>query len=110
MGADLQVQLPPLAGALTQIGGQVAVVDFLTLEHARAVSRLYNPMWNPDLDLSQRLLAFYHDEFKLHQGEWLLSHTGHEYILDETFRWQDMPSHETQYRHPYDGRRAEEHS
>ena len=85
-------------------------IDFITMEHARSVSRLYNPMWTPDLDLSQRLLAFYHDEFKLHQGEWLISHTGHEYILDETFRWQDMPSHETQYRHPYDGRRAEEHS
>lgn len=84
-------------------------IDFLTLEHARAVSRLYNPMWNPDLDLSQRLLAFYHDEFKLYQGEWLISHTGHEYILDETFRWEDIASHQTQYKHPYDGRRGEEH-
>jgi hypothetical protein len=77
-------------------------IEFSTPEHARSVSRLYNPMWNPDLDLSQRLLAFYHDEFKLHEGEWLI-------ILDETFRWEDVASHRTQYHHPYDGRRAEEH-
>jgi hypothetical protein len=84
-------------------------IDFVTSEHARSVSRLYNPMWSPDADLSLRLLAFYHDEFRLLDGKWLISHTGHEYILDEAFGWKDVPSHRTQYHHPYDGRRAEEH-
>lgn len=84
-------------------------IDFIAPDHARSVSRLYNPMWHPETNVSQRLLAFYHDEFRLHEGEWLISHTGHEYILDETFTWADVPSHRTQYRHPHDGRRSSEH-
>ena len=84
-------------------------IEFVAPDHAKATSRLYNPMLFKQMNQLHLLLAFYHDEFKLHEGEWLISHTGHEYILDETFRWEDVASHRTQYHHPYDGRRAEEH-
>jgi len=94
----------PANPVVTVHAAECIEIEFVSETHARSTSRLYNPMWNPELDLSHRLLAFYHDEFRVHEGRWLISHTGHEYVLDETFLWKDVSSHETHYSHPFRGR------
>ena len=47
------------------------------------------------------LLAFYHDEFKRVGGAWKISYSGHEYIYDDTFGLEDIPSHKILYAHPF---------
>ena len=76
-------------------------IEFLTPDHARTVSRLYNPMWFRDGDQLHLLLAFYHDEYKRVNGEWKISHSGHEYIYDDTFTRTDLSSHQVLYSHPF---------
>ena len=34
-------------------------------------------------------------------GEWKISHSGHEYLYDETFKRSDLPSHEVLYSPPF---------
>ncbi|MCH2169233.1 nuclear transport factor 2 family protein [Myxococcota bacterium] len=76
-------------------------IDFVTPDHAKTTSRLYNPMWFRPDDQLHLLLAFYHDEFKRVNGQWKISHTGHEYIYDDTFTRSDLPSHQVLYSHPF---------
>ncbi|NRA07874.1 MAG: nuclear transport factor 2 family protein [Myxococcales bacterium] len=76
-------------------------IDFVTPDHAKASSRLYNPMWFRGDDQLHLLLAFYHDEFRRVDDEWKISHSGHEYIYDDTFTRSDLPSHEVLYSHPF---------
>lgn len=59
---------------------------------ARGTWRLYNPVWFRHTGHSYLLLAFYHDEYRKVDGEWKISHTGHEYVLEEAFDRKDVPS------------------
>jgi hypothetical protein len=76
-------------------------IEFLSEEHAKATSRLYNPMLFKQDSQLHLLLAFYHDEFKRVDGEWRISFSGHEYIYDDTFGLEDLPSHQVLYSHPF---------
>lgn len=77
-------------------------IDFVTPHRAKATSRLYNPMWFRSEDQLRLLLAFYQDEFRRVDGEWKISHTGHEFVYDDTFTRSDLPSHKVLYSHPFE--------
>lgn len=77
-------------------------IDFMTADHAKAASRLYNPMCFPSDDQFRRLLAFYPDVFRRVDEEWKISHTGHESIYDDTFTRTDLTSHQVLYPHPFE--------
>ena len=68
---------------------------------AKGTWRLYNPVIFRHTNHSYLLLAFYHDEFKRVDGEWKISFSGHEYIYDDTFGLEDLPSHQVLYAHPF---------
>ena len=72
---------------------------------ARGTWRLYNPVWFRDGNRGYRLLAFYHDEYQKIDGEWKISYTSHEYILEESFDRADLPSLDASAVHSF--RRAE---
>ena len=76
-------------------------IEFVAPDHAKATSRLYNPMLFKQMNQLHLLLAFYHDEFKRVNGEWKISYSGHEYIYDDTFELGDLPSHQVRYAHPF---------
>ena len=76
-------------------------IEFVTKAHAKTTSRLYNPMLFKQGNQMHLLLAFYHDEFKRVGGEWKISYTGHEYIYDDNFGLDDLPSHKVLYTHPF---------
>ena len=76
-------------------------IEFLSEDHAKGTSRLYNPMWFRDGDQLHLLLAFYRDEFKRTDDGWRISHSGHEYLYDDTFTRTDLPSHQVLYSHPF---------
>lgn len=59
---------------------------------AKGTWRLYNPVFFRHTDHSYMLLAFYHDEYGKIDGQWKISHTGHEYLLEEFFDRKDIAS------------------
>lgn len=76
-------------------------ISFLTPDRAKTVSRLYNPMFNAVAENRYLLLAFYHDEFERREGEWKITHSGHEYLIEEVHDWRDVPSHRVLSRHAF---------
>ena len=68
---------------------------------AKGIWRLYNPMNDKDQGDSQLLVAFYIDEYTRLDGQWLISHTGHEYLWHEDFQWSDVPSHRMLWRRTF---------
>ena len=79
--------------AITVHQASAPEIELLSPARARGTWRLYNPMFFRDGNRSALLLAFYHDEYEKQQnGQWLISYTSHEYILDESFDRADLPS------------------
>ena len=79
--------------AITVHQASAPEIELISPTHAKGTWRLYNPMYFRDGNRSALLLAFYHDEYeKQENGEWLISFTSHEYILDESFDRADLAS------------------
>lgn len=68
---------------------------------AKGTWRLYNPVIFRHTSHSYLLLAFYHDEYEKIDGEWLISHTGHEYLIEEAFDREDVASLKAHTLHPF---------
>jgi hypothetical protein len=68
---------------------------------AKGTWRLYNPVIFRHTNHSYLLLAFYHDEYEKIDGEWKISHTGHEYLLEEAFDRKDVASLKAHTVHPF---------
>jgi hypothetical protein len=69
-----------------------AEIEITSETTAKGIWRLYNPVWFRHTGHSYMLLAFYHDEYEKIDGEWKISHTGHEYVLEESFDRKDVSS------------------
>lgn len=69
-----------------------AEIEITSETTAKGTWRLYNPVWFRHTGHSYMLLAFYHDEYEKIDGEWKISHTGHEYVLEESFDRKDVSS------------------
>lgn len=78
-----------------------AEIEITSETTAKGIWRLYNPVWFRHTDQSYLLLAFYHDEYEKIDGEWKISHTGHEYVLEEFFDRKDVPSLKANTVHPF---------
>jgi hypothetical protein len=68
---------------------------------AKGTWRLYNPVIFRHTNHSYLLLAFYHDEYEVVDGEWKIAHTGHEYVLEEFYDRTDIASLRANTVHPF---------
>jgi hypothetical protein len=59
---------------------------------ATGIWALYCYMLNKKQKSGLRILAYYHDEYVKIKGQWKISFTGYDRILEETWKREDIPS------------------